>query len=104
VPAVEINGGMNGAEIQLNAKATRNAATRCCSSRPGAGVAGSGREQPRAEDHYRDDADNLALIAPTAMIFVPCERGISHNEAENARAREPGRTALAVTAAIERWL
>ncbi len=30
------------------------------------------------------DACNLALIAPTAMIFVPCEKGISHNEAENA--------------------
>jgi len=31
------------------------------------------------------DACNLALIAPTGMIFVPCEGGISHNEQENAR-------------------
>ncbi len=31
------------------------------------------------------DACNLALAAPTAMIFVPCERGVSHNEQENAR-------------------
>ncbi len=31
------------------------------------------------------DACNLALIAPTAMIFVPCEKGISHNELENAK-------------------
>ncbi len=31
------------------------------------------------------DACNLALVAPTAMIFVPCEGGISHNEAENAK-------------------
>ncbi|GMQ95730.1 MAG: Zn-dependent hydrolase [Gammaproteobacteria bacterium] len=31
------------------------------------------------------DACNLAMAAPTAMIFVPCERGISHNEQENAR-------------------
>jgi beta-ureidopropionase / N-carbamoyl-L-amino-acid hydrolase len=31
------------------------------------------------------DACNLALAAPTGMIFVPCERGISHNELENAR-------------------
>lgn len=31
------------------------------------------------------DACNLALRAPTGMIFVPCERGISHNEKENAR-------------------
>ncbi len=31
------------------------------------------------------DACKIAAIAPTGMIFVPCERGISHNELENAR-------------------
>ncbi|KPJ81335.1 MAG: allantoate amidohydrolase [Gammaproteobacteria bacterium SG8_30] len=31
------------------------------------------------------DACYLARVAPTAMIFVPCEGGISHNEAESAR-------------------
>ena len=31
------------------------------------------------------DAVYLAKIAPTAMIFVPCEGGISHNEVENAQ-------------------
>ncbi len=30
------------------------------------------------------DAVNIAGVAPTAMIFVPCEGGISHNEIENA--------------------
>ncbi len=30
------------------------------------------------------DAVYMARVAPTAMIFVPCEDGISHNEAENA--------------------
>ncbi|QWA10967.1 hydantoinase/carbamoylase family amidase [Sodalis ligni] len=30
------------------------------------------------------DAVNLHLCCPTGMIFVPCERGISHNEKENA--------------------
>lgn len=30
------------------------------------------------------DAMNIAKRTPTAMIFVPCEGGISHNEAENA--------------------
>jgi N-carbamoyl-L-amino-acid hydrolase len=41
---------------------------------------------------YRDivsgaahDAVYMARVAPTAMIFVPCEGGISHNEIENAR-------------------
>lgn len=31
------------------------------------------------------DACNLSHIAPTGMIFVPCEKGISHNEKENAK-------------------
>ena len=30
------------------------------------------------------DAMNLAQIAPTGMIFVPCENGLSHNELEHA--------------------
>lgn len=34
------------------------------------------------------DACNLARYAPTGMIFVPCERGISHNEKENARPQD----------------
>ena len=34
------------------------------------------------------DAVYMARVAPTAMIFVPCEGGISHNEIENARAED----------------
>ena len=30
------------------------------------------------------DAVYIAKIAPTGMIFIPCENGISHNEIENA--------------------
>ena len=30
------------------------------------------------------DAVYMARKVPTAMIFVPCEGGISHNESENA--------------------
>jgi len=30
------------------------------------------------------DAMNMAVVAPTGMIFVPCAGGISHNEAESA--------------------
>jgi N-carbamoyl-L-amino-acid hydrolase len=30
------------------------------------------------------DSLYVAAVAPTSMIFVPCENGISHNEAENA--------------------
>jgi N-carbamoyl-L-amino-acid hydrolase len=31
------------------------------------------------------DAMRLARVAPTGMVFVPCERGISHSEVENAK-------------------
>jgi N-carbamoyl-L-amino-acid hydrolase len=31
------------------------------------------------------DAMRLARVAPTGMVFVPCERGISHSEAVNAK-------------------
>lgn len=30
------------------------------------------------------DSGYVSAVAPTSMIFVPCEEGISHNEAENA--------------------
>ena len=30
------------------------------------------------------DALYMAPLCPTGMVFIPCERGISHNEAENA--------------------
>src|SRR3546814_5128828 len=31
------------------------------------------------------DAVYMARVAPTTMIFAPCEKGISHNEAENCK-------------------
>jgi len=31
------------------------------------------------------DAVYMARVAPTAMIFVPCVDGISHNEVEDAK-------------------
>ncbi len=54
-------------------------AWRRCARRPSASPPGTGH-----------DAGNLALVAPTAMTFVPCAGGISHNEAENARPEDLG--------------
>jgi N-carbamoyl-L-amino-acid hydrolase len=34
------------------------------------------------------DSLYLAAVAPTGMIFVPCEKGLSHNEEENAKAED----------------
>ncbi|HSK42065.1 MAG TPA: Zn-dependent hydrolase [Arenibaculum sp.] len=39
-------------------------------------------ELPSGANH---DAKFLAEVCPAGMIFVPCERGISHNEAEMAK-------------------
>ena len=34
------------------------------------------------------DAMHIAALCPSGMIFVPCEKGLSHNEAENATAAD----------------
>ena len=53
------------------------------SVREGAGAHGySHRDIVSGAAH---DAVYLSRIAPTAMVFVPCEGGISHNEIESAR-------------------
>ncbi len=36
------------------------------------------------------DAVYMASVAPTAMIFVPCKDGVSHNEIEDAKAEDLG--------------
>jgi N-carbamoyl-L-amino-acid hydrolase len=42
----------------------------------------------------------MARVCPTGMIFVPCERGISHNEAENAKPQDLAAGARVLTAAL----
>jgi N-carbamoyl-L-amino-acid hydrolase len=34
------------------------------------------------------DAVYIARVAPTGMIFIPCQNGISHNEAESAQPQD----------------
>ena len=46
------------------------------------------------------DARNLAYLCPTAMVFVPCEKGISHNEAENATAADLAAGARVIAQAL----
>jgi beta-ureidopropionase / N-carbamoyl-L-amino-acid hydrolase len=46
------------------------------------------------------DAMYMARLCPTAMIFVPCEKGISHNEAENATPADLAAGARVLTAAL----
>jgi beta-ureidopropionase / N-carbamoyl-L-amino-acid hydrolase len=46
------------------------------------------------------DAMYMARVCPTGMIFVPCEKGISHNEAENATPGDLAAGARVLTAAL----
>jgi len=46
------------------------------------------------------DANFLSEVCPTAMLFVPCERGISHNPAENAKPEDLTAGARVLTAAL----
>ncbi len=49
------------------------------------------------------DACNLALCAPTGMIFVPCDDGISHNEREAARPENLATGCRILLDAMARW-
>src|SRR5262245_54302493 len=46
------------------------------------------------------DANYMARVCPTGMIFVPCENGVSHNEAENAKPGDLAAGARVLTAAL----
>jgi N-carbamoyl-L-amino-acid hydrolase len=46
------------------------------------------------------DANFIADVAPTGMIFVPCEKGISHSPAENARPEDLAAGARVLTATL----
>lgn len=48
------------------------------------------------------DACYVALHAPTAMIFVPCDDGLSHNEAENISKEQAERGATVLLGAVRR--
>ncbi|GAB5471785.1 MAG: Zn-dependent hydrolase [Rhodospirillales bacterium] len=66
----------------FDAKATPFAPNLVASVRDGAQRGGfSHRDIVSGAGH---DAVFMAKVVPTAMIFVPCEDGISHNEIENA--------------------
>ena len=57
----------------------------------------SHRRMPSGASH---DAMYMARVCPTGMIFVPCEKGISHNEAESARPDDLAAGARVLTAAL----
>jgi N-carbamoyl-L-amino-acid hydrolase len=77
-----------------------------CVFDPGVVAAVEGAAQALGLSHMRlpsgasHDANYMARICPTGMIFVPCERGVSHNEAENATPADLAAGARALTATL----
>jgi beta-ureidopropionase / N-carbamoyl-L-amino-acid hydrolase len=63
-----------------------------------AGLTLSHMDMPSGAGH---DAMHIAHLCPTGMIFVPCERGISHNEAENAKPADLAAGARVLAEVIE---
>ena len=68
-----------------------------CIERAAQALALPHRRLPSGASH---DANYMARVCPTAMIFVPCESGISHNEAENAKPEDLAAGARVLTAAL----
>ncbi|MBB4287075.1 Zn-dependent hydrolase [Roseospira goensis] len=87
--------GLKGAMTPLSADAavTFDPALVDSVRRAAAGAGYRARDMVSGAGH---DACHLATFAPTAMIFVPCVDGLSHNEAEDARPEwlEAGATVL----------
>ena len=52
------------------------------------GAQASGLEAIEIVSGAGHDACNIDSVAPTSMIFVPCDGGLSHNEAENISATQ----------------
>jgi N-carbamoyl-L-amino-acid hydrolase len=78
------------AECRVRIELTENTYFKPCEFDP-AMVAGVRRAAAALGYSHRDivsgaghDAVYVARVAPTAMIFIPCEGGISHNEIESA--------------------
>jgi len=46
------------------------------------------------------DANYMSRVCPAGMIFVPCENGVSHNEAENAKPEDLAAGARVLTATL----
>lgn len=66
--------------------------------RKGAAKSGYGmRDMVSGAGH---DAAYIARVAPTTMIFVPCEGGVSHNEAESTTLEECGAGAQVLLEAV----
>ncbi|HET9664981.1 MAG TPA: M20 family metallo-hydrolase, partial [Burkholderiales bacterium] len=55
------------------------------------------RRMPSGASH---DAMYMSRVCPTGMIFVPCEKGVSHNEAENAAPADLAAGARVLAAAL----
>ena len=81
LPATFASNAICSKSITSRRRVSTRTASMPCAPRPAlSGYAH--REMVSGAGH---DAIYVARVAPTAMIFVPCKDGISHNEIEDAR-------------------
>ncbi len=87
--AAEISGGI-GLELEIDEIWHQPPIVfdEACVAAVAKGAEVSGLSAMRITSGAGHDACNICEVAPTAMIFVPCEDGISHNEAEEATAED----------------
>lgn len=65
-----------------------------------AGVKAAGLKALEIVSGAGHDACNIDAVAPTSMIFVPCDDGLSHNEAENISSEQAANGANVLLHAI----
>jgi N-carbamoyl-L-amino-acid hydrolase len=53
-----------------------------------AGAASLGFDSLEMVSGAGHDSCNVSAVVPTAMVFVPCAGGLSHNEAESAQPKD----------------
>jgi allantoate deiminase len=68
-----------------------------------ASIAGLGHEPIRLPSGAGHDAQVMARLCPSAMLFVRCRGGISHNPAEFASVEDMGAAVAALIGFIERF-
>jgi len=92
----------NGVEIDLREIWHSPLVTfdRRCVNAVEVGAAAAGYPYMEISSGAGHDACYIARVAPTAMIFVPCADGISHNEMESATSDDLAAGAEVLTRAI----
>lgn len=85
---VEAHAQNCGAEVKLRTSVQPGAFDRDCVGHVEAAAASLNYPFMRMTSGALHDASNMTTIVPSAMVFIPCKDGISHNVNESAEPRD----------------